>query len=380
MNNKKIAIFISSLASGGAERQTSILLKNLSSICSVTLVLMNDTIFYDIPKNIDIVYLENSSPNESGFKKLIKLPFLGWKYKKICKSKNIDLSFSLLNRPNYINIFSKLFGNKATIAIGERSMPSLQYKSGIQGFINRMLIKTLYGKADIVLANSYGNSKDLEQNFKCKDVKTIYNSIDINAIQKKASEKVEFRDDAFSFITIGRLDQGKNHLLMIEAMQDMDAKLYIIGDGELREFLEKRVKQLQLDDKVFFLGRQENPFAYLKQADCFVFSSNNEGLPNVLLEALACVLPIISTDCQSGPREILAPDSDFSFQLQDGIEIAKFGILVPVQNKPLLVKVMHKIMTDKQLRNEYKQAALQRAKDFDVNKITKQYKEILCVE
>lgn len=196
----------------------------------ITLFLMNDTIFYDIPKDIKIIYLENSNPFESGIKKLLKLPVLAYRYKKLNRS---DISLSFMNRPNYINILAKLFGMKSKVIISERAMPSLQHKYGIQGQINRFLIKSLYKYSDIITANSMGNSSDLVQNFGCKDVVTINNPFDISKITELSDEDVKFRDNKFTFITIGRLDSGKNHTLMIEAMQNIEAKLYIIGDGYL---------------------------------------------------------------------------------------------------------------------------------------------------
>ncbi|WP_319016516.1 glycosyltransferase [Aliarcobacter butzleri] len=91
-----------------------------------------------------------------------------------------------------------------------------------------------------------------------------------------------------------------------------------------------------------------NPFSYISKADCFVFASNHEGFPNVLIEA--CELPIISTDCQSGPREILAPNSDISFQLENNIELAEYGILTPIKNVDKLQEVMNLMINDESLR------------------------------
>lgn len=373
---KKLSILIYSLASGGAERVVSILLNALKEKYEITLFLMNDIVFYDIPEDIKIVYLEKSNPKESGIKKLLKLPFLAWKLKKYNKN-NISISF--MNRANYINILAKIFGMKSRIIISERAMPSFQHANGIQGKINRFLIKNLYLKADLIIANSKGNTCDLIENFNCKKVETINNPIDLEKIKELSSQKVEFRDDSFTFITIGRLDKGKNHKLMIDAMQNIEAKLYIIGDGELKDELENHIKSLSLENKVTLLGKQINPYKFLKQADCFLFSSNYEGFPNVLLEALACNLPIISTDCKSGPREILSPNSDLNFKL-DKMEFSKYGILVPIKNVEKLQETMNLVIHDESLRKKYQEKAKQRANDFKIDKIIKQYEEILCVE
>ena len=116
--------------------------------------------------------------------------------------------------------------------------------------------------------------------------------------------------DKFTFITIVaigyNLKKTTQCLLMpLVSYPDKNAQLLIIGEGELRPTLERQIKTLDLQDSVFLLGTKSNPYAYLAKSDAFVFSSNHEGFPNVILEALACGLAIVSTDCQSGPREIL---------------------------------------------------------------------------
>ncbi|MCK9453842.1 MAG: glycosyltransferase, partial [Sulfurimonas sp.] len=215
---------IYSLASGGAERVVSILLDELKDKYDITLFLMNETIFYKIPKDIKIFYLENSYPRESGIKKLLKLPFLAWRYKKL---NSAEVSLSFMNRPNYISILAKILGMKSKVVVSERAMPSLQHKSGLQGFINRTLIKYLYKSADIITANSKGNTHDLQNSFGCKNVVTINNPFDLEKIETYSREEVDFRDEKFTFITVGRVDSGKNHKLLVEAIKDIDAKLYI---------------------------------------------------------------------------------------------------------------------------------------------------------
>lgn len=374
---QKLSILIYSLASGGAEKVLSLLLFNLHKKYDITLFLMNNTIFYAIPKNLKIIYLENSNPMENGLKKFLKLPFLSWRYKKL-NSANISLSF--MNRPNYINILAKMMGMQSKIVVSERSMPSLQHKEGIQGMINRVLIKLLYPKADQIICNSIGNTQDLFDNFQIKDINTISNPIDIENIDNLAKVPLQYRDEKFIFITIGRLDRGKNHQILLETMKNIDAKLYIIGEGKLKNSLAEKIKFFNLQNKIILLGQQLNPYQYLVQADCFVFTSLHEGFPNVLLEALTCGLPIISTDCQSGPREILAPNSDINFQLKDNIELADYGILTPTKNVEKLQEAMSLIINNNSLRKNYQDKAKIRANDFKIDTIIKQYDEILCAE
>jgi N-acetylgalactosamine-N,N'-diacetylbacillosaminyl-diphospho-undecaprenol 4-alpha-N-acetylgalactosaminyltransferase len=256
-------------------------------------------------------------------------------------------------------------------------MPSLQYKKGLQGFINRALIKLLYNKADIIFANSNGNSLDLKENFNIKDVKVIYNIFNIDRIVNLSNRYAILDSSRFNFITVGRLDEGKNHKLLIDAIKEIDANLYIIGDGILKEELQEQITDLKLKDRVFLLGKQKNPYKYISKADSFLFASNREGFPNVLVEALVCRLPIISTDCRSGPREILAPESDAHFQLTDSVEIANYGLLVPVNSKDRMVEAMSVIKNSQKLRESYRKKSLKRAMDFNKDKIIDEFITII---
>jgi N-acetylgalactosamine-N,N'-diacetylbacillosaminyl-diphospho-undecaprenol 4-alpha-N-acetylgalactosaminyltransferase len=374
MDVKKIAIFINSLESGGAERVVSNLLNLWSKEYDCYLILIHNYKFYELDKRVKIISLDE--PKElSGFVKLLRLPVLAYKLSKIIKEYKFDNIVSFLTRANYINVLSNIFIKHQTI-INERAMPSLQYQYGLNGKINRFLIKSLYPKADLCLSNSYGNMMDLKNNFNVAKLAYIHNPFNLEMIEIMSKHKIEIEKKRFTFVTVGRLDHGKNHRLIIDAIKDIDADLWIIGDGELREELQNYIKELNFNDKVYLLGKKENPFAYISKADCFVFASNHEGFPNVLVEALACGLPIISTDCQSGPREILAPNSDVSFQLENNIELAEYGILAPIKNIEKMKESMNMIVDDESLRINYQNKAKQRANDFRIGKIIKEYEKV----
>lgn len=374
---KKLAILIYSMASGGAEKVISILLREFKSY-EITLVLMNDKIDYTLPDGLNICYLENSNPLENGFKKLLKLFYLGLTYKNFCKNNNIEISLSFMNRPNYINIVSRFFGNKSKIILSERAMPSLQHKSGLQGFINRLLIRKLYPYADKIIANSKGNCTDLINNFGIRNIEIINNPIDIEEIKKLKDEEVTNNLRKFTFITVGRLDRGKNHELMINAffsLKNRNTQLFIIGDGELKNKLQNQIKTLKLEEQVFLLGKKKNPYKYLSKADCFLFSSNHEGFPNVILEALACNLPIISTDCESGPREILSSNNKIIKTLS--IDTCEYGVLVPVNDANNFRKAMDLLYHDNNLRSRYVKASTNRSNYFCSKIVVTQYERLL---
>lgn len=372
---KKLSILIYSLAGGGAERVVSILLHELKTQYEITLFLMNDSIVYEIPDDTKIIYLENSSADESGITKLLKLPWLAWKYAKLNRS---DISLSFMNRPNYVNVLAKIFGMKAKVILSERIAPSQEYPSnGLKDKVSRFLIKNLYSKSDLIIPNAKGIEYDLSKNFHLSNtMHVINNPIDIQKIAHLQKENANLR--SFSFITVGRFFDQKNHMLLLEAIQTIDANLYIIGDGILRDKLEHKIKIDNLENKVFLLGKQDNPYKYLSKADCFILSSNYEGFPNVLLEALACGLSVISTDCSSGPREILAPETDPNMHLKETIGFEKFGILTPVGNIECMREAMQFIINNPDQKEYYKNNARIRASDFSKEHIIKQFAELLA--
>ncbi|WP_276166274.1 glycosyltransferase [Zobellia alginiliquefaciens] len=370
-----VTLFIYSMAGGGAERVVSYLLPYLKEQgFSVHLVLMNDTISYDIPKDINIHYLERSKGDENGIIKLLKLPFLAFKYARLLKKINVSHSFSLLTRPNYINTLSRLFSSSSPeIIISERSFPSLQYGYGnSQSKINNWLISKLYPKADYILCNSQGNANDLIANYGIDSNITdvIYNPVDIENITKKQAANSFFDPDYFNMITVGRLDTGKNHELLIRALQNLSqARLYILGSGVLSEYLTELAKELRLQDRVFFLGFDNNPYQYLKSADLFVFGSNHEGFPNVLLEAMCCGLPILTTNCKSGPSEIMKLEEAHD----EDIMITPYGILTPVGDVQAMSKGMAYFLENPEYLESCKTHVLERIKDFSKEGILKSY-------
>lgn len=178
---------------------------------------------------------------------------------------------------------------------------------------------------------------------------------------------------------------------MIYAIKDIvvqypKVRLYILGDGELKNELEELVKKLELEEHVFFLGFISNAHKFLRQCDLFVLTSLFEGLGNVLLEAMALGLPVISTDCKSGPREIIAPNSNIK-SVCENIDVERFGILVKqfskekniVDNDSLVYikQAIEMFYLDKKLREKYTTKSKMRANDFSKEKVYNEWMKLL---
>ncbi len=370
---KKLAIFLYSMASGGAERVVSQLLPHLEKHYEVTLVLMNKTLCYDISPTVKVYFIENSDPNENGLYKLLKIPFLAFRYAKFLSNNSITHSLSFMNRPNYINCIAKKFQSHTHTIISERGSPKLQY-AGVSAFalINKIMIKVLYPIADSIIVNSKGTAYQLRETFNIhKPLYTIYNPIDMTKIETLNS-LADKKNKKFKMVTVGRLDEGKDHIKQIHVLSlinNPDLELHIIGDGPLKGHLESEIIRLNLENQIYLHGRQ-NPFSLLKKCDLFLFTSKREGFPNVLLEALACDLPIISTDCSNGPRELLDPQSDFQKRLSNGYEYGEFGILVALDDINGYVSALEQMLKRADLVQKYRNKAKIRANDFDINKIS----------
>lgn len=377
----RISILIYSLGGGGAERVVSQIIPYLEkNNMEVFLVMMNTTIKYGLDISNEPYYLENSSPNENGFLKLIKIPILAYKYHVFLKRNRVDLSLSFLTRPSYISIITKIFNSRRTIIISERSCPSKQYGyNNLQSWLNTFLIKKLYPKASLIITNSQGNAHDLIQNFNISNnlLKTIFNPVDLVSISLIKPVNNFYASDYFNLISVGRLDAGKNYSLMIRSMAMLVSKkirLYIFGMGELFEELQKLIVELNLTNTVFLMGFDPNPYKYMKGADLFVFSSNHEGFPNVILEAMACDLPVVSTNCPSGPREIL--DVNIGYDCKENV-ITKYGILVPLGNQRKLVNAIVEMVDNKYYYNSCKLFLNKRVRDFDKQIILEEFKNVI---
>ncbi|MHA1724741.1 MAG: glycosyltransferase [Promethearchaeota archaeon] len=359
---KKILFFIPSLEiGGGAERVASILSKNLSKCYDIVFLTFHD------PKNkyyIDGKYY-TFGENYNSWKKLLR-PL---KIYNLIKKISPDLMISFMDHVNLIAILVKfLFSLRIPLIISVRGNPQLAYDK-TKSYI-KYLIRFFYNFKGVnaIITVSKGIKKILIRNYKIdpKKLNTIYNGIELDEINQKKKENIDDlpelykKDNSIRFISIGRLSKEKGHIYLLEAFNEVknelsNSKLFIIGEGPLRKELENKINTWNLKEHVFLLGLKKNPYKYLNCASIFILSSLHEGFPMSILEAMACGLPIISTNCPTGPNEIL--------------NNGKYGLLVKTGDAGDLAKKMILLAKNEALRNKYSALSINRIKHFQNEKI-----------
>lgn len=236
------------------------------------------------------------------------------------------------------------------------------------GWQVRKSMHFMFPFADAVVAVSQGAADDLARfaQLDAKSITTIYNPV-VGEKKLEVPSVISlpgwWSGSHYKILAVGTLKEIKDYSTLLDAFallcQQIDARLLILGEGECRAALESRIKRLGLESRVFMPGFVKDPAPYYQHADLFVLSSRGEGLPTVIIEALAAGTPVVSTDCPSGPREIL----------KDG----QYGRLVPVGDVDGLAAAMAESLTA-----THDTAALKaRAQDFSIERATDRYLELL---
>ncbi len=378
ISNKKTKVLfvIPSLSWGGAERALSILLEYLNRNKIQPFCIFNDSRrAYKIPDDVK-VYCLDLPGTDSLLKKIIYSIKRIIKIKKIIRIEKPDVVFSFLNTVNLMVIFTRLslkgFKNKIKLIVSEHTTPSVELKGKLYR-TKKFLIKNLYRKADKIIAVSEGVKKDLVVNFKLPEekIEVIYNPLDIERIKELSKEELIehhwFNDNVPIIINVGSLNKPKAQEYLLKAFklvrEKIDCRLVILGEGEKENELKQLSIDLGISNDVAFLGFQNNPFRFIGRSSVFVLSSIWEGFPSVLVEAMACGVPVISTRCQSGPEEIIT----------DSVN----GLLVPVKDGEKLAEAIFKVITNPDLSASMASVAKATVSRYDVKNVIINYERLL---
>lgn len=352
---KKLLLIVPSLHQGGLEKVCVTTARLLQPYFQVQIAIFDSkNIAYDI-KGISVSDLHLAS-RPGKLAKCLNVLKRGYKVRQLMRQEGIDIAYSFGPTANLANIAS--FG-KTEKWLGIRSYMDMG---------NPKQIRLFCKYADRVICCSEVICKEVQEKYKCQKAVTLNNPFDIAEVAELAAqEKIELPwSEGRILVSMGREDVVKGfwHLIKSFALVHRelpDTKLMIIGKGDFNEYKEL-ARKLGVDDAVYFTGVKRNPYPYLQKGSLYVLTSYYEGFPNAMVEAMSMGLPVIATDCMTGPREILED---------------KYGILVPnmspdpdldekviTEEEKKLSERIVKLLENPEEMEHYSKLSLQRAADY----------------
>ncbi len=332
MNENLITLFIPLLEDGGAEHVMLILAEAfIQKGLAVDLLLTNaqhpkNVRLSQVPAKVNIVDLKASGT----------LPALLPLTRYLRRHRPFGL-LSTLHHGNVMAVWAKYLSRTDTrvvIRVANSFSTEGGRKAWARDQIPHPLVRWFFPRADAVVALANDMADNLKQVFNMPDsvLHVIYNPVPTERINEMSQQPIHhhwlMEKQLPVLLAVGRLEAQKDFATLIRAFQKLEhpARLIILGEGSQRPILEKFIQEAELQERVELVGFVENPYPYMKQASTLVMSSIHEGFPNVLVEALACGCPVVSTDCPTGPSEIL--------------EKGRYGRLVPVGDSDALARAI----------------------------------------
>lgn len=347
VKRKRIVFLIGSMRRGGAERVISILANHYAkSDWDVDiLTLLDSKNDYKLDNRVKVISIA-----EEGKSRAKQLPTWLKAIRKYISMNKPDRVVSFIARINIITLLSCI-GLKQKVLISERNDPRADGRSPIIALATRIL----YPLAGRVVFQTQWAKECFSKRIQQRSL-IIPNPINVELETLKPSKKK-------GIIAVGRLVEQKNHRLLIRAFKVVhdkfpQYKLYIYGEGHLREELTGLIKELEMEQFVFLPGQISNIHQKMAESEMFVLSSNYEGLSNALLEAMSIGLPVVSTDC-AGSNELIRDREN--------------GLIVSKESEKKLVDAISHLITDKTLREKVASGAIADSKKFRKEVVLKQW-------
>lgn len=372
-NKEKIMLIVPMLHQGGFERICALTARLLNTEFDVYLVVFNtEDMFYDV-SGIKLIDL-NLGAAQGKLGKLIQVYKRVKRVRSLKKKLGIQVSYSFGQTANIVNALAKA---------GDKTWAGIR---GYGALADNNVMKLICRFSDRVVSCTKVMEEEISRRFHVKSSATLYNPCNLAEIYRLAEEPVDEHIQQFIdkkgklVVSMGREDDLKGFWHLIKSVYLLkkkmtDIKLAVIGDGDYIEYKEL-VNRLGMSENVLFTGVQKNPFSILARADAYALTSESEGFPNALIEAMAVGLPCVSVNCKTGPAEILSANyagcSD-----EDCIYRTDYGILTPVftgekdlsaerfsREEGIFAEELERLLTDTESVHTYKMKSRKRAEDF----------------
>jgi glycosyltransferase involved in cell wall biosynthesis len=364
---KKIVLVTLSLEGGGTEKILSRLISNLYNEFDIVLVTFYRKGRY-LEELLNLPGLEYHCINAERGNTLTFVIRL----RRIIKAVSPGKVLSFLYYPNIVTYLS-MTGINIPFILSERSNHRLYLTSSFKHMVWRWLLNKAYRKATSIITVSDENKAAIISDFQVpgKKIHTIYNGLSFPLLDRLKDEPVSdvnFKKDLSYILAVGSLTKAKNYPLLIDSFSVLYSKhkqtrLIIIGKGEMENEINDLITKLKLNEVIHLTGYSDNPYKYMKLATCYVLSSSWEGFPNSLLEAMYINGHVVSTNCPTGPSEIITPDED--------------GLLCEMNNIEGLAAAIEKMCFNEDFRNYVFKNSRKKITKFDEQIMVREYKSLL---
>lgn len=290
----------------------------------------------------------------------------------LLKKETPDLVFGMMHYPSSLLVFANKLYHLGMKVIASPRGPSTEYlryfePDGIRRISLKAIFKLFLRFADGIVVNSSGMKEECIADFHAMKAKIVVipNGVDVPIIREMSCEDaaIERKKGFTVFSAAGRLEREKNFSFLIKAFSQVrkkrEATLLLIGDGSEMRSLQILSAELGVESDVLFLGYQKNPYKYISKSDIFVHTCLFEGFPNIILEAMANGVPVISIDCPYGPRDIITDGEN--------------GFLIPINDEKAMVDALVKLTDNKELRDHIRELGTERIKVFSVQNMVAGY-------
>lgn len=400
MSKRKLMLISPMLHQGGFERVCITTARLLEPYFDVTIVIFDSAnIAYDV-EGLSIIDIQ-MGVRKGKLQKILNIIRRSRKVRELKKEMQPEIAYSFGPTANMVNAFSRT--GKEKVWLGLRNYTDVEEETKM-----RLLVK----KADLIVCCSRDIEKDVKIKYKFNNTAVLYNLYDVDTIRKEAAasnpplpfsegqKEPESTQPLRYLVSMGRDDPMKGFWHMIKAFklvhdQIPEARLILMGAGTFQKY-KTLAKQLKITDVIYFAGMRKDPYALLKYGEVYLLTSANEGFPNALVEAMTLSLAPVSTNCLTGPAEILVENGDTAFlndqfeekekQKETPVIYGDYGIVVPEMQKEEnldpaditeeernLADTVIRLLQDEKLLQSYRQAAARRAGDFTYETYLEQF-------